>query len=69
MYGVYYLETFSPVAKIDTIQLLFSVAAKLDWPLHQFNVKNVFLHGELREVYMEAPSGFSIDLAEKKGAD
>ena len=42
-YGVDYSETFSPVAKIDTIRVLFFIAANKEWPLFQFDVKKGLL--------------------------
>lgn len=57
-YGVDYGDIFAPVAKINTIRILISIAANEDWPLKQFDVKNAFLNGYLEEeVYMDPPPG------------
>ena len=58
-YGIDYQETFAPVAKINSIRVLLSLAPNNEWPLQQLDVKNVFLHGNLEEeVCMDAPLDF-----------
>ena len=45
---------------MDTVGVILSLAINLDWSLKQFDIKNVFLHGDLlEEVYIDPPPGFT----------
>ena len=60
-FGVDYEETFAPVAKLNSVRVILSLAANLDWPLHQLDIKNAFLNDELEEeVYMQIPLGCEV---------
>nr|GFA22461.1 ribonuclease H-like domain-containing protein [Tanacetum cinerariifolium] len=54
-----YDDTCTPVVKLATIQTVLSLALFRGWLVHQLDVKNVFLNGDMSEtVYMYQPSAF-----------
>ena len=46
-YGIDNTETFALVAKLNTVRVLLSIVANLDWPLQQLDAKNAFCNGDL----------------------
>ena len=48
-YGIDYDETFTPVTKMTNVHTMLAIAALQSWPLYQFDVKNAFLDGDLKD--------------------
>ncbi|CAL5345664.1 unnamed protein product [Camellia sinensis] len=66
-HGIDFEETFSPVARFETVRIIFALAAQLQWPVYQLDVKSAFLNGDLQEeVYVTQPEGFMIEGKETK---
>ena len=59
MKGVDYDETFSPVARMESIRILLALACQLKFKLYQMDVKTAFLNGLLKEdIYVAQSKGF-----------
>ncbi|MGI4816432.1 MAG: reverse transcriptase domain-containing protein, partial [Janthinobacterium lividum] len=57
--GIDYIDTFSPVTRLETVRALLGVAVQRGWNIKQFDVKTAFLYGALEEdLYMKQPRGF-----------
>jgi hypothetical protein len=52
-------ETFAPIVRLESIQLLLVYATHHDFKRYQMDVKSAFLNSPIKEeVYVEQPSGF-----------
>jgi len=47
--GIDYEETFSPVARFDSIRTILALSAHYNLKVHQMDVKSAFLNSELSE--------------------
>lgn len=57
--GFDYGETYSPVAKLDTLRTVLAVANREKLVVHQMDVRTAFLNGTLEEeIFMTQPEGF-----------
>ncbi len=59
--GIDFEETFFPIVKWGTLQMILALAAQSYWELFHLDVKIVFLNKELQEeVYMTQHEGFVV---------
>ena len=57
--GVDFDESFAPMARLESIRILMSIACTMNFKLYQMDVKCVFLNGHVNEeVFIEQPKGF-----------
>jgi hypothetical protein len=57
--GIEFEETFSPVARMESIRMILYYACSKNIKVYQMDVKSTFLNGELEEeVYIEQEEGF-----------
>ena len=57
--GIDFDETFTLVARLESIRILLAIASHLNFKLYQMDVKSAFLNEMLQEeVYVEQPKGF-----------
>ncbi len=60
--GVDYFETFSPTAKLSSLQTILSIATHYNWDIKLFDYSAAFLNGEFsdnEEIYMEQPPHYT----------
>ncbi|GEQ70442.1 hypothetical protein JCM33374_g4119 [Metschnikowia sp. JCM 33374] len=68
--GLDFEETYSPVINKPSLRLMFGLAARMKFQIHQMDVKTAFLNGVLEEeIYMTVPPGFTNPVTKGKHKD
>lgn len=61
--GIHFSQTFAPVARLSTVKLLISLAARYNCKVNQLDITTAYLNGELNEViYIRPPKGIEKSL-------
>jgi hypothetical protein len=47
--GINFDDTFTLVAQMESVRLLFALTAQEGWHVHHMDIKSVFLNGDLNE--------------------
>ena len=61
--GIDCFETYAPVAQIESVRILLSIAALLDWELHIIDIDSAFLNSDLpdgEDIYLKQPPGYVV---------
>lgn len=67
-HGIDYNETYSPVVRMTTLRLLFSLAQTRQLKVDHLDAVSAFLHGNIdEEVYMELPPGYELKSVDGAG--
>jgi len=57
--GYDYVETFSPVVRMETVRAILTLMVKNGYKIQQMDIKGTYLNGILKEkVYMKQPEGY-----------
>jgi len=61
VYGVDLDETYSPVARLTSLRIIFAIAAQLRLSVHQMGVETAFLNADVtEEIYIKPPEDFPL---------
>jgi hypothetical protein len=61
IFGVDYIDTYSPVASMNTVRTFLAVCCCLDYFVKKYDIETAFLNGDLDEVvFMTVPAGMKV---------
>ena len=61
VHGIDFDETYSSVARFETVRVFLAIAAQFWWPVWQLDIKSAFLNGNLHEeVYVLQPEEYNV---------